>query len=242
MSRHPRIATLALALLLAPLGLRADAAADRILDRAAVAIGEPAAVANIKTRLTEYAAEIPAAGLTMTSKVYQQRPNFYLSENNLPGIGMMYQGHDGATAWALDPLQGYRVLENDERTQLLLLAAIGTEAEIKARFAERVALPDVLLGDRPQQQLRVSGPRLPTTTLLFDTQTGLLTQMSLTVDAGDQGQVPVKIRITGYQVFDGVKVPSKMESEVGPLLVIMTLKNLRHNVPMPADTFKPRPQ
>lgn len=63
-----------------------------------------------KSSRMKAAFELPAMGMSANMEVVTIFPNRMASRIDLPGMGEMRQGFDGAVAWALNPMQGPSLL------------------------------------------------------------------------------------------------------------------------------------
>lgn len=83
-------------------------------------------IGTIKTLRWTGKMEIPAAGVSAALTVEQGAPNKMVMTMEIPGMGSMRNGYDGRTAWAVDPMQGPRVLAGKELQDLEVQADLRT--------------------------------------------------------------------------------------------------------------------
>jgi len=91
--------------------------ASAIVTKFAAAVGGPAYLAA-KAITTKGTMSMPAAGLNATFQMTQLAPNQMQMVTNIPGMGEVQVGFDGTNGWAMDPMQGPRVLTGAELDQM----------------------------------------------------------------------------------------------------------------------------
>src|SRR4051812_17511529 len=92
-------------------------AASALVTKYAAAVGGPAYLAA-KSIMTKGTMSMPAAGLSATFQMTQLAPNQMQMVTTIPGMGEVQVGFDGTNGWALDPMQGPRVLTGAELDQI----------------------------------------------------------------------------------------------------------------------------
>ena len=75
--------------------------------------------------------------------------------------------------------------------------------------------------------------------MYFDANTFLIKSISGTKDAGPQGKVEVNQYYSGYQDFGGVKMPTKVVIEQGPVVITMEDFSYQINTEINDSEFKP---
>src|SRR5215210_171185 len=91
-------------------------AAAGIVAKYATAVGATAFLAP-RAVITKGAMSMPAAGMNATFEMTQVTPNQMSMVTTIPGMGEVLVGFDGTTAWAVDPMQGPRILSGAELNQ-----------------------------------------------------------------------------------------------------------------------------
>jgi len=59
--------------------------------------------------------ELAAAGIKGSMVITKAEPDKSLVEIDLAGIGSVKQGYDGKVAWEINPMQGARIKDGDEK-------------------------------------------------------------------------------------------------------------------------------
>ena len=81
---------------------------EQVLQRYIQACGGKEALERVTSRISRGTVEIPAAGVRGTFESYAQAPNKVAVTIELPGLGTIQEGFDGAVAWVKDPFTGVR--------------------------------------------------------------------------------------------------------------------------------------
>lgn len=199
----------ALALVIIPVvvpSLRAqEGDAAPVLARFRSAVGAPNLPA-IKTLTWSGTMEMPAAGLSMKVTMEQAAPNRMLMTTDIPGMGTMRNGFDGTTAWAVDPMQGPRVLSGRELQDLLV------QAELRALVRDPALLASARLG----ADTTIAGEACTLVAYVwkggrdardcYAKSSGLLIA-TLGKQATPGGDVDVLTRYSDYKAVAGVQLP-----------------------------------
>ena len=143
-----RRALTAAALLFAPAALQAQAlpAAADLMAAYTQAVGGEAAWSKLQGMHTTGSYSVPAMGMSADFNVWNARPARMLLIINIPGMGEMRQGYDGTTAWAVDPMQGARVLSGGELTATQDQAGFDSSLRLIKNFKSAETVEKTTLG------------------------------------------------------------------------------------------------
>lgn len=212
--------------------------AEAVLERAAAAQGDPAALAKLQNRLITGQMEIPAFGLTAPLTVAKARPNLSYGLIESEQLGRLESGTDGETWWENSTMQGPRIKQGPElaaarrdddfdallnwRQWFTAWDCVGA-AEVEGRSAWKLALT-----------VKDGGAE----TWCFDQETGLPVRAELTVE-NEQGKIPVEITFLDYRPVDGVMVSFTTRQVLmgGVQTLLMRAEKIEHNVELPAGRF-----
>ena len=117
--RSVRSAVVALSALAVVAPTLAAQTPQAILERYNKAVDPQGRIASVEGIRTTVTMELPAMGMSMTVNSAVRRPNQIIIDSEIPGVGAMRQGYDGATAWSVDPMQGPRILSGLEAAALV---------------------------------------------------------------------------------------------------------------------------
>jgi hypothetical protein len=242
LSNRSARAVLAVAVLLAVSAFPSAGAAQElpsgreIMDRYLQATGYvDGSSAQHQTRRTVAEMEMPSVGMSLTMEILQARPNLTLTRSEMPGIGLMLAGHDGEVVWSMNAIQGPRVLEGEEREQVLQTATFDqSEMMAKITTMETVGLSTV--ADRPCYEVRMVSDIVEEVFNCFDIESALL----LGSRAPANGEVPAfEMRFEDYRPFDGVLMPTRTRTISAGAEMVLTIRSVSHDPIDPSEFALP---
>lgn len=211
-----------------------------LLDRYIEVSGGLEAESKLTSRVTRTAVDVETAGVRFTSVLSQRDPDRVLIEQDVPGMGRVYQGFDGQTGWAWAELQGYRELLGPELAQIAGMAPIRSLGKIRAQFPLHR-----LLGER-----NVDGRRLIAVEFAsvyasggvhyFDAESGYIVRIESIVAAGQSGMMKVVMDLSDFRPVDGVYMPFLNIVTNPAVRIINRVESVTHNVELPDRLFVPR--
>lgn len=204
--------------------------ARQIADRHVQAIGGRPAVARFQHRRVVSETLLPD-GRTMTADAYQAAPNKTFVRTELPGMGTVLAGHDGAVAWSSDPARGARVLEGGELGEALRQAEYWAYLDPAAAYRSLQTVGEKTVGGRPCWDVRMVHASGAQAHACFDKESGLLAQTST-----ETGAMRVDVTISEYRYFDGIRMPSRMITSIMGQEMTTVITSVSHE-PFDASIF-----
>ncbi len=239
-----RPAALAVVLLLAGLGSSAFGQAsgeslpkaEQILDRYVDAIGGLSALEKIRNRVIRFTTEIAGAGVTLSTTVYQARPNRSYTVLESPATGKIESGTDGEIAWTISALSGPQVFEGKEKATQLHVNTFDRLVYWRKAFkqVETAGIEDV--NGKVCYKVFFTPLDLSPQTVLFDRETYLPAKVVMTIESR-AGAVPAESYLSDYRAVDGILLAHKTVVRVMGQQRISTIDGVEHNVDLPADRF-----
>lgn len=238
--------TAALVLLTAaPIAAQSAPSATDVVARYVKAIGGADAIEKISSVRQTGTLSMPAMGLGGETEVLFSLPNKNATRITIAGLGEMQVGTDGEVAWSINPMQGPRLLTDQE------LAATKEGADFLGQLtfpADRFSSIEFVgeaefAGEKTYQLKFVSKATGIVTQRYFSIATGLLRGSEAT-SVTAMGSVESRATFSEYKAFGGVLFPTKTETAVGPQSMLMTTSAVEINtVPAGAivipDAIKP---
>ena len=214
--------------------------ARQVIDAYVKAIGGRDAVMARKSIKTTATLEVPSQGLKADIQSASMAPNKLFVKTTMPGIGEMMQGFDGTTGWAIDPMQGPRVMSGPELEQMKAQADFTSELRDASGFTSMDVVADTTFEGRPAYKLRLvrkSGEELRE---FYDKETSLLLGSQTTV------QTPMgPIEATGvnqdYKQIGGVLMATKAVRRINGQEIVVTLVSTEANTVDPTVFELPAP-
>lgn len=211
--------------------------AKEIIERYLEVTGGRAAHEKIKNREMTGTMEVPAAGVKGTTRVIQAAPNKMAMKIDLGGFGAQTMGTDGEVAWHMDTIQGARILEGEERTQVLREAIFDRELQWEKLYKEATAESEQEIDGKPAYAVKLVTTEGITQTNYYEKESGLLVRIA-TIAKSQMGDMPVDTNFSDFREIDGIKMPHKtiINSGMG-VQIITTIDSVKQNAELPADTF-----
>jgi hypothetical protein len=211
--------------------------ADTVLDQYVEATGGKAAYEKLKNRKVSGNIEVAGQNLKGTIKITQAAPNRMVTVTDIENVGQFTEGTDGKSAWKLSTLLGDRLLEGEEKETFLRRATFNDEIRWKEVYdkVECVGIEDV--GGKPAYKLVLTPKAGKPITKFYDKASHLLVKELLS-DKGPMGEVEVESYPGDYKKVDGILIPFTLTQKVADQSIELKLSEIKHNVDIPADTFK----
>jgi hypothetical protein len=156
----------------------------------------------------------------------------------IPGIGRIEQVFDGQTAWEVNPLQGPRIIEGEEKSAMKHASTFALITSWREQYKEVKTLgPDTVNGS-PVWKVEMTPREGQPETFYFDKETGLLVRMSATI-ASPLGDIPADMTISDYRLVDGIQTPFTMIQSAMGQIISMRFDKIVYNGPITDNRFEP---
>ena len=195
--------------------------ARQVIDSYVKAIGGRDAVLGRKSLHVVATVDVPAQGMKADVES-SQMPNKLVSKTTLQGIGEILQGYDGTTAWAIDPMQGPRLLSGKELDQMKMRADPNNELHEAANYKSMDVVADTTFEGRPAWKLHLVRNSGDETREYFDKESGLLLGSQQFVET-PMGTIESTMIAQDYKPMAGVLMPTKMIQRAGTNEVTITI-------------------
>lgn len=205
-------------------GAQALPPASSLVARYATAVGGPAYM-DAKAIVTKGGMSMPAAGLNATFELTQLAPNQMQMVTTIPGMGEVQVGFDGTTAWAMDPMQGPRVLAGKEFDQMKDEADRRSVVRSAEMFSGMETLKDTTMNSERCYLVKLTWKSGRETFDCYSPTTGLMVA-SRSVQKTAMGEIPVITMFSDYKKFGGVTVATKTVQELMGQQQILTISSV----------------
>jgi hypothetical protein len=154
---------------------------------------------------------------------------------NVEPLGVLKQGFDGPTGWNLSD-KGSQSLNG---TELAALAGADFYREIDLRelYTRIKLLGKVKEGYRELYMVEAVSRNGAAENLYFDAESGLLIHRDVTRRTS-QGSVRSEVYFSDWREVDGVKLPFRMTQSMPNIRFVITLEDIKHNVPVEEAVFQ----
>lgn len=223
---------------LAPASARGDdlPKAETVLEDYVKATGGKAAYEKLRNRTVKGTIELAGAAVKGSITFIQAAPDKMIVATEIGEIRIT-QGTDGKAAWAVSTILGDRLIEGAEKDQLIGEAVFNEEIRWKERFTrvECKGVEDVK--GKPAYKVVLTPKAGKPITKFYDKESHLIVK-EIESTVGPMGEMTAETYPSDYRKVDGILIPFKLaQSQGGPSFEIK-LTEVKHNVELPADTFK----
>lgn len=238
--RFVRPAYLALgAMVFAASSLAAQSPAD-ILARYNKSVDPQGRFASMEGVRSTITMDMPAMGMSMSVNSVARRPNQVVVETEIPGVGTVRQGYDGTTAWAVDPMQGPRILAGMEAAAMIEGSTFNSMVRSADLFSAMVAAGTADVAGDAATCVKFTWKSGRETTDCFSNATGLLTR-TVAKQVTQAGEVEVEMFIKDYRNVNGLMLPHRIESQLMGMAMVMTTTVMEFG-PQQASLFELPPE
>lgn len=216
---RPAFAALAAMAVMAP-SLAAQTP-EAVLERYNKAVDPQGRIPSIEGIKTTVTMEMPAMGMSMTINSAARRPNQIIVDSEVPGVGSMRQGYDGTTAWAINPMQGPRILSGMEASALIEGSIFNSMTRSANLFSAMEAAGTADVAGDAATCVKFTWKSGRETTDCFSNATGLLTRTT-TRQVSQDGEMEIELLFKDYRNVDGLMYPHRIESAPMGMPIVMT--------------------
>jgi tetratricopeptide (TPR) repeat protein/outer membrane lipoprotein-sorting protein len=209
---------------------------DKILARYVEAMGGEKAIKAVTSRVIKGTVDIAGVSRGGTYEKYQQAPNKLLIVSQTHPMGTTKTGFNGRTAWAW----------SQEGTVIVKTAADVGQFERNADFFPPLKLKDQYakvslagtsqIGYREVYVLELQPAAGALERLYLDAKTYLPVRINSSEGVSKH---PVETYLDDWRAVDGIQFPFSITVSRPNLSISITVKEIRHNVPIDAKLFEP---
>jgi hypothetical protein len=230
---------------LAILGIAAGAdlpSAEAVFNKYIDATGGKAGHAKVMTMSSHGTVEIVGQGIKGTMTIVTARPDKVDTVMELPGIGKIRSSAVGGVVWQNSAIQGPRVLEGEERIQMLRKTRMDSMIDWRTTYGDVKVDGEEDVNGKPCWRLVAMPPNAKKSeTLWFDKNSGFVVKSAATMTS-PMGEVPTESTFGDYRDIGGIKVAFRMTQKVGPQTVETTMEEVKLNPVLPATQFDAPPE
>ncbi|MBV9211609.1 MAG: hypothetical protein JOZ52_13305, partial [Acidobacteria bacterium] len=202
---------------------------NEVLEKFLTAKGGRAALEKLTSRVTRGKAQISSMNLNGTAELFEKAPNKSVMNINMPGLGLMQRGFDGAKGWWQDSMRGYIRFAGYGLTNIRREATFNRELDLTELYNRLSVTGKEQVGGREAYVLQEMFGTSGAEKLYFDVETGLLLR------SGDTFY-------EDYREVDGVKLPFLIREESSNgFNFTFRVTEIKHNVAIDDSTFTESP-
>ncbi len=190
-----------------------------------------------KTYTVEASIQQMGMELPMTMKL--KRPNKFRMEMEMQGQKMV-QAYDGENGWMIAPWMSSEPqdLSGAELEQAMEQANFDGELyNYKDKGTEASLVGKVNVEGTPMFNIKLTNKNGTVKNYFIDAEDYLIRKVKARVNAQGQ-EVEVEQNLSGYEEFEGVKMPTKIESKNPMGTAVIEFKEIKFNEPMDDSLFQ----
>lgn len=204
---------------------------DAVLTKYVAAIGGRDAQRRITSRVSKGRVDVPGVSFGGKLEVYAKAPNKSLTVMDVEPAGLVKQGFDGRTVWSNGSDMG-----NGIERAALVDADFYREIKLKEQYTRIKLLGKVKEGFRQVYLVEAVRGSGAAENLYFDVDSGLLVRRDVPRRTS-KGVVRTEVYFSDWRDVDGVKVPFKITQAIQNTKFVITLEDVKQNVPVDDSIF-----
>ena len=213
--RLTAVATLTM-IVAAPVAAQSPAAlpaAKDLIAKFVTATNASVVMANHQSVRTKGKFEMAAAGVSGDLEISQARPNKTSLRINVPGVGQIEQGFDGTTAWAINPMQGPRIISGRELDAVREESNFGASSRQGPNVTSAETVEKTEMNGESCYKVKLVWKSGRQTFDCYSVASGLLIA-SMANQESPMGTVDVTNLISDYKDFGGQKIATRLTQQV----------------------------
>lgn len=207
-----------------------------VLERFNKAVDPQGRAGSVEGMKSTVEMSIPQMGMNITVNAVARRPNMILVVTEIPGMGTARQGYDGTTAWAVDPMQGPRILQGPEAAALTEGSNFNNITRSADLFSAMEMAGTSAASGEAATCVKFTWKSGRESTDCFSDANGLLVS-SRTKQMSQMGEVEVELFSKDYRAVNGLMIPHRIESNMMGMQMVMTTTSVELG-PQPAALFE----
>jgi zinc protease len=211
--------------------------ADTVLDQYIEATGGKAAYEKLKNRVAKGTIEVTGAGLKGTITLKEAAPGQRFVEVDIEGVGKSTEGTDGTVAWTVSTLTGDRVLDGEEKNHAILEAIFNGELNWKKKYEKVECTGIEVVEGKPAYKIVLTPKEGKPVVHFYDKNSHLIVKAVVT-QKSPMGEITAESIPSDYKKVDGILISHSAKQKVLTQEIVMKITEIKHNVDLPADTFK----
>ena len=157
-----------------------------------------------KSSRMKAAFDLPAMGMSANMEIVNVFPNLMASKIDIPGMGEMRQGFDGAVAWTTNPMQGPSILSGPSLESAKEDNDPSNYSRVSAAITASETMEKTTLGGAECYKVKHTWKSGKNSFDCFSVADGMIT-WSQSKSATPMGEVETTTTFAGYKEWGGIK-------------------------------------
>jgi outer membrane lipoprotein-sorting protein len=230
---------------------------EAVMDRAVEAMGGAKAHKAIRSMVIKGTFSVPLMGMSAPVTIYKASPNLMLTEMDMPGMGAMLEGCDGANVWGYNAMTG-PTLKKGRAAEDALDEAWLDDSDWRARYAgaetkgvEKVGGEDCYVVELKRRagagastvvtgtgKMGLTEKSRSPYVQYFSKKTGLMAKMEAETET-EMGKVQIAVLVRDYRKVGGILMPFEMATTAAGQTMTMSFTEVEANADIPRSKFDP---
>lgn len=211
---------------------------DQIISKYVQALGGAAAYRKLTSRVIKGTFVITdMQNLSGAFEAYEKAPNKSLVVLNLPEIGVVREGYDGAIGWSQEPQEELRMMTGAELATAKVDADFYKDIRLQKVFSKLTFKGTENVGDKLTYKLEGVSKDGYSETMYFAVESGLLLRTD-SVEESPTGKTVLELHCEDYREIDGIKIPFTARHQSPGFNIIFKISEVKHNVPIENAKFE----
>jgi hypothetical protein len=234
--RAPFFTALALLALAAPAFAQPLPTAAEVLAKYQQALGGKDSFTAKKSIAASGEFTIPSAGMTGSFAAFSARPNKASMKVTIGGFGEVRSGFDGSVAWSMNPMEGPRLMQGNEKAQAADEAEFDAVLRDISRFKSAETVERTTLNGKACIKVKLVWQSGRESFDCYSAETGLLVG-SQGKQESNMGTLETVTLYDDYKAFEGFLMPTKITIQVMGMDQVISIKEVKFSE-LPATTFE----
>ena len=205
-----------------------DEKALKVIDTYIEKIGGKDMLEGIESMHSVGTMSIPMAGMTGQMQIFIAEPGRISTVMELPGFGRIESGYDGEYGWTIEPMSGPRLMTDEEIVDLKAQSDPSSITNYRENYTTIEHQGEVEFDGKKAVKIRLVRDSGRESFEFYSPETGLMIGTE-GVQPSPMGDIKVTSVLSDYKEFDGMKMPTKTTSSMGPQQMIMTISKVELN-------------
>ena len=208
---------------------------DEVIDRYLAAMGGAGAAEKFSTRSVKGKVNISTMGRGSFAS-YAKAPNKVVTTIEIPELGVIKQGFNGAAGWSQHPRTGVRSATDSELATLKRDAIFHSFTTLKTRYPKMKVLGVTKIGFREAYLIEARPAVGDPERLFFSKDNGLLIRWDALLNAGGV-KIPAEVYLDDWTNVDGIKLPFTITQLLPRVSIVFSFNEVRHDIELSETVF-----
>lgn len=215
--------------------------ADELLERYLKASGGRDKIAAIRDVVMEGQVRVDSFNMTGDLVMALKNPDKVMMQMTLPGLGPITSAFDGEKGWAHDPIQGFRIISEEETRQMRDFSSLQKMLDFRSTYPVRKHRGTETIDGQIFDVVDLATAEGDELTLKFRRSDGLPTILETEVNMGPGGTIRMVAVSSDFRPVNGVLFPFRVAIRHPVMPMQMVFSEIKTNAGVQDSTFVHRP-